>query len=135
MGVFPDARGRELLHRAVAFCNRTLGFVNAPAFMQHVISSCLEADVDVSHYAAKRDRLCAALDAGGYDYARPEGTFYLFPKTPGVERAFVERARKKLLLVVPGSSFGQEGYFRISFATSDATVDLACSKLLELGNR
>ncbi len=117
---------------ALAMCNRMLGYVNAPAFMQHVVAEALDAEVDVGAYQARRDRLCAALDEAGYAYVRPEGAFYLFPRTPGPEAAFVERAKAHLLLVVPGTAFGLAGYFRLAFACDDATVDLACRKLKAL---
>ena len=124
-----------LLQGALAMCNRMLGFINAPALMQRVVAGAIDAPVDTTHYARKRARLCAALDAGGYAYARPEGTFYLFPRTPGPEAAFVEAARAERLLVVPGSAFGREGYFRLSFAVPDETVGLACEKLVALARR
>ena len=117
---------------ALALANRILGFVNAAAFIQRVIGEAVDAEVDVAHYAEKRARLCQALDAGGYDYVRPEGTFYLFPRTPEPEADFIARATEHLLLVVPGSAFDVPGHFRISFAADDRTVDLACEKLLAL---
>ena len=117
---------------SLAMSNRMLGFVNAVALMQHVISECMDTAVDTRHYEEKRRRLCSALDQAGYEYPVPEGAFYIFPRTIGPEAEFVQRAKKHLLLVVPGSAFGQPGHFRISFACSDETVDLACIKLLEL---
>ena len=134
IAVNPRLRTKDwpLLMGSLAMCNRFLGFVNAPAFMQHVIAEALNAEIDLRHYAAKRDRLCAALDAAGYDYAKPEGAFYLFVKSPIAEMEFVERARRRLLLVTPGKDFGQPGYFRLCFAYPDATVDLACRKLTAL---
>lgn len=122
----------SLLLGSLAMCNRFLGFVNAPALMQHVIAQSMDAEIDISHYIAKKERLCSALDKGGYEYQRPEGTFYIFPKTPGSESEFMARSKDHLLLVVPGKAFGQEGYFRMSFTCSDRTVDLACKKLVEL---
>lgn len=120
----------DLFLSSLAMCNRLLGFVNAPAFLQHVIARAVDAVPDISHYERKRARLLAALDMAGIETVRPEGTFYLFPKTPGDEAAFVQRLKDRLLLVVPGSAFGRSGHFRISFAAPDATVDLAC-RILE----
>lgn len=121
-----------MLTGSLAMCNRFLGFLNAPAFMQHVIAEALDAELDVRHYEAKRDRLCAVLDAAGYDYAKPEGAFYIFVKSPIPEMEFVARAKRRLLLVTPGKDFGWPGYVRVCFAYSDAIVDLASRKLTEL---
>lgn len=121
-----------LVTGALAMCNRMLGFVNAPAFMQHVIGEAVGARPDIAHYEAKKRLLCDALDRGGYAYAEPEGTFYIFPRTPGDEETFIARAKERLLLVVPGSAFGRPGHFRISFAAPEATVRLACTLLEEL---
>ena len=60
----------------------------------------------------------------------PEGTFYLFPRTPGDDdEAFVERAIENLLLLVPGGTFGRQGHFRIAFCVDEHTVNLAAERL------
>jgi aspartate/methionine/tyrosine aminotransferase len=38
---------------------------------------------------------------------------------------------KDLLLFVPGSTFGCDGYFRIAYCVDDRTVDLALERLPE----
>jgi aspartate aminotransferase len=121
-----------LLTGSLGMCNRFLGFVNAPALMQRVIAESIDAPIDISHYSLKRDQLRAALDENGYEYAEPEGAFYFFVKTPEPEADFIERARRHLLLVVPGTDFGTPGYFRISYAASRPTIELACRKLHEI---
>ncbi len=134
VAVHPELQTSDwpLLMGALSMCNRFLGFVNAPAFMQRVIAESLDAEPDFAHYEVKKDLLCAALRRGGYRFAEPEGTFYIFPETPGDEADFIARAKEKLLLVVPGSAFGRPGHFRISFAAPETTVRLACRLLVEL---
>lgn len=124
-----ETEDAELFLSALAMCNRLLGFVNAPAFLQHVIARAVDAVPDIAHYERKRARLLTALDRAGIETVRPDGTFYLFPKTPGDEADFVERLKQRLLLVVPGSAFGRSGHFRISFAAPDETVERACGIL------
>ncbi|WP_457654595.1 pyridoxal phosphate-dependent aminotransferase [Rhodocaloribacter sp.] len=119
----------DTLLGALAMTNRALGFVNAPALMQRAVAEAVEAEVETGHYAGKRAKLCAALDEGGYAYVKPEGTFYIFPETLGPEDDFIRRAKRHLLLVVPGSAFGRPGHFRLSFACDDRTVERACEKL------
>lgn len=130
-----EADDWSVLLGSLSMCNRFLGYVNAPAFMQHVIGACLDAPPVTQHYRLKREMLCTAFREAGYEFIPPDGSFYAFPKCPEPERTFVDRARDALLLVVPGSAFGSEGHFRISFACPTETVALACTKLAELMRR
>src|SRR5581483_1074228 len=75
----PDAAA---LRNACTFAIRTLGYINATALWQLVVARVPDATVDVSHYQAKRDLLCDALNAMGYHAPCPQGSFYVFPKTP-----------------------------------------------------
>ncbi len=108
----------------LTFCNRTLGFVNAPALMQRVVKELQGVTVDVSAYQAKRDFLYDALRDIGYQVVKPGGAFYMFPKSPIEDDvAFVGELRSHRVLVVPGSGFGTPGHFRISYCVSDATLE------------
>ena len=107
----------------MALANRILGFVNAPALMQRVVASLQGSSVDISEYARKRDLLCDGLNACGYDFIKPGGAFYLFPKTPVPDDvAFVQTLQEERILVVPGSGFGGPGHFRIAFCVDDETI-------------
>ncbi len=109
---------------ASVLCNRILGYVNAPALMQRVVARLQGAKVDVSVYKRKRDALCRILDECGYEYFKPEGTFYLFVKSPiEDESSFVDMLKDELVLTVPGSAFGYPGYFRISYCTDDSYIE------------
>jgi aspartate aminotransferase len=106
----------DILVNALTFCNRTLGFVNAPGLFQKVVADALEAEVDVSGYQKRRDFLYENLTRLGFECIKPQGAFYLFPKAllnDDVE--FIKRALKYNLLLVPGSGFGCPGYFRMSY--------------------
>lgn len=105
------------------FANRTLGFVNAPALMQHVITYLQGVTIDMSQYERKRDMLCDNLASMGYQFVRPQGAFYLFPKAPVEDDvAFVKALQDERVLTVPGSGFGAPGYFRISYCVEDETI-------------
>jgi aspartate aminotransferase len=126
LAVNPDLEQADQLVAALAVSNRILGFPNAPSLWQHVISRCLDAGADIETLRGHRDRLVAALREKGYELVNPEGTFYLFPRTPGGDDdAFVETLAKSLVLVVPGETFGQTGFFRMAFCVDQRTVDLA----------
>ena len=124
VAVHPDYDGRAELMDALNFCNRTLGFVNAPALMQHIVKSLQSVTIDVSDYQAKRDFLYDGLTAMGYETVRPQGAFYMFPRSPiEDDTAFVEELKKHLVLVVPGRGFGLGGHFRISYCVDDRTLE------------
>ena len=119
----PDYADAVELMDGLIFCNRTLGFVNAPALMQHLVAKLQSVTVDISQYQAKRDFMYDALTELGYDVFKPQGAFYMFPKSPIEDDvAFVAELQKHNVLTVPGMGFGMPGYFRISFCVTDETL-------------
>jgi aspartate aminotransferase len=108
---------------ALILCTRIMGFVNAPALMQRIVSRLQHVSVDVKVYQKKRDLLCAGLAKTGYKFKKPQGAFYLFVQSPIPDDVeFVKMLLKKNILVVPGSGFGGPGYFRIAYCVDDATI-------------
>ncbi len=66
-------------------------------------------------YEQRRNVLCDALEAIGYEVRRPEGAFYVFLKTPIPDDiAFTRRLAEEGVLAVPGTGFGRSGYIRLS---------------------
>jgi aspartate aminotransferase len=124
VAISPQVDNGEELMDGLVFCNRTLGFVNAPALMQHVVAGLQKATVDVADYQRKRDFLHAALTEMGYSVVRPQGAFYMFPKSPVPdEMDFLSELRKHNVLAVPGKGFGRSGYVRISYCVEDRTIE------------
>ena len=120
----PEMDNARQTYDGLVLCNRILGFVNAPALIQRAVLTCLDAVVDISVYQRRRDRLFDSLTSFGYDIVKPEGAFYLFPKSPLEDDvAFVNLLQEKLILTVPGTGFGGPGYFRIAYCVSDATIE------------
>ncbi len=105
------------------YSNRILGFVNAPALMQRVVARLQSATVDVPAYQRKRDFLYGKLIELGYEVTRPQGAFFMFPRSPCEDDIeFISELQKHLVLVVPGSGLGMPGYFRISYSVTDETL-------------
>ncbi len=124
IAVNPGYRGADELVDGLTFCNRILGFVNAPALMQHAIRGIQGASVDVADYQRKRDYLHGRLTELGYSVFKPQGAFYLFPEAPGGDDlAFVDELQTHNVLVVPGRGFGSPGYFRISYCLEDRVLE------------
>ncbi|AUG57359.1 pyridoxal phosphate-dependent aminotransferase [Acetivibrio saccincola] len=124
IAVNPDIENIKTVIDSLIFSNRILGFVNAPALFQKVISYSLDAKVDVEIYKARRDRLYEIITECGFSCIKPQGAFYLFPKSP-IENdvEFVEHALKYNLLLVPGTGFGCPGYFRMAYCVSIETIE------------
>jgi aspartate aminotransferase len=117
IAVSPEADGAAELVDGMAFCIRTLGFVNAPALMQRVVAQIPDCTVDVDFYRRNRDTLYEELRALGFEMQKPQGAFYLFPKTPTPDDiAFVRQLQQHCILTVPGSGFGTPGYIRICYS-------------------
>lgn len=130
--------GAELLD-AFIFCNRVLGFVNAPAIMQHLVRNLQDVTIDIADYQAKRDYLYGVLSEAGYRVRKPEGAFYMFPESPVAdELELVDALQRHGVLVVPGRGFGMPGHFRISYCVQQRELEGAApgfrAAIRELGS-
>lgn len=109
----------EEMASALNIANRILGFVNAPSLFQRVIGRTLGSEVDVEVYKKNRDLLYNHLISLGFTCVKPEGAFYLFPRTPiEDDKKFCEDAKQFNLLLVPGSAFGCPGHVRLAYCIS-----------------
>ena len=123
LAVNPNATFKTALLGGMALANRILGFVNAPALMQRVVSCLQGMSVDISEYDRKRELLCKGLADCGYEFVKPAGAFYLFPSSPIPDDVkFVQALQEELILAVPGSGFGGPGHFRIAFCVNDEVI-------------
>jgi len=121
----PLYRGAEEVFGAMIFTNRTLGYVNAPALMQRVLPLLGTDHVAPIEYQKKRDLLYRALTEYGYAVGKPQGAFYMFPRTPlKDDLAFVSDLQENFhILTVPGMGFGKEGYFRIAYCVDTEVIE------------
>ena len=124
--VNPLCKEKDDFINGATFCNRVLGFVNAPAFFQKVVERSYDAKVDYSPYLKRRNLLTEVLDNAGLKYAKPEGAFYIFCKIPESfgddDIKFVEVLEQNLILCPAGSGFGMKGWFRICYCVSESTI-------------
>ena len=92
-----------------------------------------------AEYRRRHDYLIDALnDIAGFECRAGEGTFYAFPRVTDViarlglndDAALAEfLINEANVAVVPGSAFGAEGYLRLSFACSMATLEEAVARI------
>ncbi len=136
LAVSPRAADAEEVVDACVFCNRVLGFVNAPSLMQRAVSGIQDLPADMTVYRKNRDALVAALSETGFPVVAPGGAFYLFPRSPAPdEMAFIAAALEENVLLVPGRGFGRAGHFRLAFCVSPETVERSLPAFRRLGSR
>lgn len=123
IAINPAASYKTELVAGMTVANRILGFVNAPALMQRVVACMQGMSVEISEYARKREILCDGLAGFGYEFIKPLGTFYLFPRSPIADDVkFADALKEERVLVVPGSGFDGPGHFRIAFCVDDDVI-------------
>ena len=96
------------------------------------------------HFEARRDLVVSMLNqATGIRCATPEGAFYVYPSIEGLigkttgggtvidsdDTFATELLDAEGVAVVQGSAFGLSPYFRVSYATSDAVLEEACTRI------
>ncbi len=123
-------------YAAICGAGRVLGYVCAPALFQRVVGACTGLTSDISVYKRNRDLLYGALTEMGYTCVKPEGAFYLFPRSLEPDaNAFCEKAKQFDLLLVPGDDFACPGHVRISYCVQTEMIErslAAFKKLAEL---
>jgi len=94
------------------------------------------SDIETMRVAFERRRNLAhelINQIKGLSVLKPDGAFYLYVNTKAIENDSLLFCQKLLadkgVAVVPGCGFGREGYFRLSFATDDATIKDGISRI------
>ena len=112
------------VYGAVAGAARVLTHVNAPSLWQLVVARCARLPSDITPYEKNGTMLYEGLLRAGFSCVKPQGAFYLFPRSlEADDYAFCERAKKYDLLLVPGTDFGCPGHFRASYCIKEQTIE------------
>lgn len=115
---------REALREGLSAIQFGSGFLFPNALLQHAIGDLEGLRLDVDHLQQKRDHMVDALREMGYEMHRPEGTFYLFPKSPiADDRAYADVLIEENVAVLPGTLFETPGYFRICLTANDDMIE------------
>lgn len=112
----------QLIFDAAGIATRICGFINAPSLLQLAVARCIDEKTDITPYDENRRLLFDGLTACGYECVFPQGAFYMWMKSPGDDKEFVNAAKKHYLLVVPGTAFGCPGYVRIAYCVAKDTI-------------
>jgi N-succinyldiaminopimelate aminotransferase len=131
------------LTRAVRMSHQFLTFCT-PGALQEAIAGALESadgyyDELLADYAARRERLCGALEELGLEVLRPEGTYYCSVDVGGLGigddlEACRHLATEVGVAAIPTSFFhenrrGGRSLIRLCFCKSDAILDEAIRRL------
>ncbi|OCI30972.1 aminotransferase class I/II-fold pyridoxal phosphate-dependent enzyme [Oerskovia enterophila] len=124
LAVPPTLPGREELRPAIEALQIAIGYAFPNAVLQHALPLLERIPFDVALYERKRDLMVSGLREIGYDVHSPEGTFYLFPRSPVPDdRAFESLLAEHDVLVLGGKYFETPGRFRISLTASLETLE------------
>jgi len=128
-----EMKDSENVIEAVTIANRIIGCVNAPSLIQKVVAECVDEKIDLENYKKNRDLLYEFVTNNGFECVKPQGTFYLFVKTPIDDKEFCKLAKKYNLLFVPSSSFAYPGYVRIAYCVSHEMIERSKEAFDKLG--
>jgi len=119
-GSVTDSRN---VYLACMGAGRAYGYVCAPSIFQKMIAECASLTSDMNEYAKNRDLLYNGLKKIGYSCVYPQGAFYLFVKALEDDSyAFMEKAKKYNIVLVPSDNFGVKGYVRLAYCVSSDTI-------------
>jgi len=114
---------KEIIQQMITLQQYTFSSINSVA--QKAALKALDIDVGeyIQQYKKKRDLIYEGLKEK-FRVQKPKGAFYIFPEAPGGDgEAFVEKAIKNNLFIIPGSVFSKRNtHIRISFAASEENL-------------
>jgi aspartate aminotransferase len=120
----PDMPERQAVRANVTTAQIAAGWMFPNALLQYALPDLEELMIDVGQLQRKRDRLVNALRDLGYEVHVPEGTFYLFPKSPiADDERFTQVLAERGVHVLPGTVFETPGYFRISLTATEEMIE------------
>lgn len=121
LALAPEMPDREQMRSDVFMAQVAGGWQFPSAVMQYSLPELHRLSIDMIELERKRDLMVDALQETGYDLRSPQGTFYLWVRSPDPDdAAFVRRLAEGGVLVLPGSTCAVPGHFRITFtATAD----------------
>lgn len=112
----------------------TFAQYGALAAMENWDKSMAAVNAMIEVFDRRRISLIRGLEAiKGFECARAQGAFYLFPRIDKLGMSSADFAARILeeekVAVVPGEGFGAPGYIRLSYATSDEVINKGLERL------
>ena len=113
----PAIKSNERNIHALSMINEFLAVYPPNRLHMRALPKLLKYTSNVGLYSESQKIVEDTLKKLKIEFIPPEGTFFLFPKIPdGIdEMSFCKSMIKNFIVIVPGSSFGKKGFFRLSF--------------------
>ncbi len=135
IAVNPSCQYAKLIPQMCGQISREIGHNCPPSIIQLAVAQVLDQTADLSVYEKNKNILYPALIQMGFSCVEPGGTFYMFPCVPnGKAEEFSEKAKEFDLLLVPGTTFGCPGNFRISYCIDTDKVYRSLDAFRKLAN-
>jgi aspartate aminotransferase len=126
LALSPSLPGADVVREAVDAAQIAAGWMFPNAVMQYAVADLEALSIDLGELERKRDLMVRELSAAGYELRAPEGTFYLWVRSPDPDdEAFCRLLAEGGVLVMPGTVFEVPGYFRVSLTGTSDMLDRA----------
>jgi aspartate aminotransferase len=124
LALSPSMPERESLRSDVFMAQVAGGWLFPSAVMQHSLAELHRLSIDLDELERKRDFLVAGLRDAGYALQSPQGTFYLWVRSPDPDdAAFTRRLAEGGVLALPGATCAAPGYFRITLSAAMDVIE------------
>ena len=124
LALSPLMPNRPEMRDAIFMAQVAAGWLFPSAIMQLAIDELEGLSIDLVELEFKRDLFVSELRKAGYELRPPEGTFYLWIRSPDPDDvAFVERLAEQGVLVLPGTTCHSPGHFRISLTGTREMIE------------
>ena len=109
---------------AISMSNEFLAIYPPNRLHMRALPKLLKYTSQINLYSESQDIIEKTLKKLNIEYVQPEGAFYIFPKIPdGIdEMEFCKSMVENFIVVVPGSAFGSEGFYRLSFCKNPEDI-------------
>ena len=115
LALAPSMPNREEMRSVIQLAQMSGGWLFPNALLQHSIEDLEDLSIDLTELEGKRDLMGQALLSLGYNLRMPEGTFYLWVRSPEPDDyGLAMKLAEQGVPVLPGSASEGPGYFRIS---------------------
>lgn len=135
VAVNPACKDAALIVEMCGQISRGIGHNCPSSIIQLAVSELLEYTSDLQVYETNMHILYDALTGMGYSCVKPDGTFYMFPRSLEPDAvAFCNKAKEFDLLLVPGDGFGCPGHFRMAYCVPTEKVERSLDAFRKLAD-
>lgn len=124
----PSMPEREERREQIMTAQIAGGWLFPNALLQHAVEDLDALSIDLTELQHKRDLMVNGLRDIGYQVHKPDGTFYLLPRSPMADDLdFAKVLADNDVFVMPGTICSIPGYFRITLSSSRERLEQSLS--------